>query len=1381
MGEPTPQNHPERGHPERIGPYRLDHWIGAGGMGTVWRAWDERLDRPVAVKHIQPTVIDDPTMRERFRREAKATAKLNNPAIVHIYDILETDQGEWIVMELVEGESLARLLQESAPLPFDRILHLAEGIARGLAEAHAKEIVHRDLKTDNVMVAAGDEVKILDFGLAKPISPDLLDTTLTASGEIVGTAQAMSPEQVMGLAVGPASDLFSFGSVLYEMLTGRSPFKGETVFKTMDHVCCLDPPSVQDVRPETPHSLSELVHRLLAKDPAERPRGAREVVASLRQLAGSYAATRKGRDVRRGALEDFEEPSVRPTEVHRHRKPPAPSPEEESAVQPGERRQVTVICCELLGAAPDSRTSFSALDPEALFELMPDFQEMAEIALEKFEGTLGNHLGHHLWAYFGYPRAHEDSAQRAVRVALELREKVTELEQRFSSTGRSFALRTAIHTGPAVVLASRSSQLALGSTLDVAMGLQGLAEPRQIWVSDVTRRLVAGAMVSEPVAPVTLPGFDEPLAVFRVTAMPEIPDPVASGIRRAPLIARESELETLTELWQQARSGTGQVVLLSGETGIGKSRIVQALEEKVVGESGQWWMAYGRPYTRHSPLHPITELLRRLLEFDEQASKKANVERLEQHLDQHGFALSEFVPLFATLLALPLVNGYSTPRSSPDLQRERTMKALGAFLLEKAERQPAVLVVEDVHWLDPSSVELLDRLLNQIPAVSLLTVLTFRSGFEVPWQPATGIFRLDLGPLDAREAANLMEHVVAGSSLASSVQREIIAQTDGVPLFVEELTKAVLESNRFRLELEAGSDTRRSLRIPATLQDSLMARLDRLGPAKAIAQEASVIGRDFTYDILAAVSSAGEEQVRRGLEKLVASGLAHPLKGWRQRYIFQHALVRDAAYESMLGKRRREIHQRVAEVLENRSWSRTPAKPELLAHHYTEAGLSEPAARSWLEAGRRAMERSAVREGISHFERGLAVLRSLPEGPDRYQLELTLLARLGPAQSIVHGYGSSEVERTYGQAHDLCRRFGSAPQVFWILWGLWAFHLVRTDLGRALELGRKLIEIAEGDPRASGGDRITWIVSSSSVALAHYYRGELDEARQHLERAAALDPPGRTTALTSATGQDTGVVVRSLLALVLWHQGSAAEAVAMSDEAVALAERIAQPYSQAYAHVHAARLHQSLRDPARTREHAEAVIKLSEQSGFFWLPQGYFFRGCALAELRRQRDEEPRPTAVDRVAHLQKRGIETYRKGGARLSQTYMLAQMAQGALDVDAFEECRACLDEALELCFEDGERFWEGELRRLQGELDLVGGDSAAARLAFDEALELARRRGDRAFELRAALSLGRLLHDQGHGEEARSLLTRACAGVADALASVDLDEARCLLAQL
>jgi predicted ATPase len=772
-------------------------------------------------------------------------------------------------------------------------------------------------------------------------------------------------------------------------------------------------------------------------------------------------------------------------------------------------------------------------------------------------------------------------------------------------------------------------------------------------------------------------------------------------------------------------------------------------------------------------LFPLVELFQRLLRFDAQETPEAKLAKLEHALHQSHLPLGESVPLFAPLLSLSLpASRYASLNVSPQRQRQKTLETITAMLLELAAHQPVLFIIEDLHWTDPTTLECLNLVIDQTPTASLLVLLTCRPSFHPAWHHRSYITDMTLNHLSHAQVAQIVMGVADGQTLPAAVLQQIMAKTDGVPLFVEELTKAILESGQLvavdgHYELIGSFST---LAIPATLHDSLMARLDRLRTGKVIAQLGATIGRQFSYDLLQHVSQLDVPTLQRELGRLVEAELVYQ-RGLppQATYTFKHALIQDAACQSLLNSTRQQYHQRIAQVLEAQFPQVIAMQPELLAHHYTEASLAEQAIPYWQRAGQQASDRSANLEAVSHFSTGITLLTTLPETPVHTQQALTLHLGLGAALQIAKGQAAPEVEQAYTQAYALCQQVGETPALVPVLLGLWRYSLVRAQLHTARELGETLLRLAQraDDPSLS-------VIAHYALGVTWLCLGALPAARQHLEEGIALDTPDQRRALVYRIGHDPGVACRAFAAWTLWLLGSPAQALARLREALALAHELAHPYSLAWVRCWAAIVSQLRRDVLATHEQAEVAIALATEQGFTqWAAVGTTFRGWALA--MQGRGEEGRAQVCQ--------GVAAWRATGAVLHLPYFCTMLADVCDHLGHLEDGLQALAEAHTLGAQHEERWWEAEIARLRGVLLLrqTMPQQAEAEACFQQALSIARHQEAKSLELRAAMSLARLWQQQGKRAEAHALLAPVYGWFTEGFDTADLQEAKTLLDEL
>ena len=700
---------------------------------------------------------------------------------------------------------------------------------------------------------------------------------------------------------------------------------------------------------------------------------------------------------------------------------PLTSPATEAPLPEAERRQITVMFCDLVGSTALSEK----LDPEDLREVMAAYQKAAGAVIERYEGHVAQYLGDGLMVYFGWPAAHEEDAERAVRASLELIEAVKGVE-----ASEPLRVRIGIATGRVVVGETGAGdasvpKAAVGRTPNVAARLQGLAGPDEIVIAPTTRRLAGGAFDYDDLGEQSLKGIAEPLRAWRVVSESAVEGRFEARTMGGltPLVGRESEIASLRERWAAAKDGEGQVVLLSGEPGIGKSRITQVLRERLASEPHTRLRYQCSPYYSNTAFYPVIDQLERVAGFGRDDSPECRLDKLEALLAQGTENVAEAAPLFASLLSLPVAR-YPPLNLSAQRQREKTFQALAEQAVGLARHKPVLMIFEDVHWIDPTTLDVLNTLVERIQDAAVLLVITHRPEFESPWGLYRHVALLSLNRLSRRQGARMVAKMTGGKALPEEVLDQIIAKTDGVPLFIEELTKTVLEASV--VEGQNGHGVAESTAvIPATLQDSLMARLDRLESAKEIAQIGACIGREFSYPLIAAVVRRDHSGLDDALTRLVDAELLYRYgRPPDATYSFKHALVQETAYQSLLKSSRQPIHGRIADALQTQFVEIVEAEPELLAHHYTEAGRIKQAISCWQEAGRRAVQRSANVEAIGHFTKALDVLRTLSDSLERNQQELRVQVALAVPLAATTGFASAEMEQVYTRARELCGQVG---------------------------------------------------------------------------------------------------------------------------------------------------------------------------------------------------------------------------------------------------------------------------------------------------------------------------------------------------------------------
>jgi predicted ATPase/class 3 adenylate cyclase len=1033
-----------------------------------------------------------------------------------------------------------------------------------------------------------------------------------------------------------------------------------------------------------------------------------------------------------------------------------------------ERRQLSVMFCDLVGSTALS----SRFDPEDLREVIAAYHRTVGEIITAAGGFISRYMGDGALVYFGYPQAHEDDAERAVRAGLAAIEAVRRLDVNSVKLQTRIGIATGlVVVGDVIGEGPAQEQTVVGETPNLAARLQALAEPDTVVIGAGTRRLLGDLFEYRDLGPVEVKGIATPVPAWQVLR----PSAVASrfealhGSTLGPLIGRDEEIDLLLRRWARAKAGDGQVVLISGEPGIGKSRITAELEERLRGEPHLHLRYFCSPYHQDSALFPFIEQLDRASGFasDEPASVK--LDKLEALL-AHAGRPDEDVALLADLLSLPASERHPLSDLTPQRKKERTLEALTAQLESLARRQPIFAVFEDAHWMDPTSRELLDLTVERVRSLPMLLVVTFRPEFQPPWTGQPQVTMLTLNRLDRRDRTALVELIAGGKPLPSAVVDQIADRTDGVPLFVEELTKSVLESGVLREEADRYVLDRALplLAIPTTLQDSLMARLDRLASVRLVAQIGAAIGREFSYALLRLVSRLSEGELRAALGRLVASELVFERGAPPDAvYTFKHSLVQDAAHSSLLRSSRQQLHAQIADALETQSPELMDSQPELFAQHYAEAGLAEKSVSYWSQAGRRSAARSAMAEAAAQFQKGLDQLALLPDNRERQRKELEFWSALGAALRFVKGQATPEMGHAFARARELWERLGSPSQFLHIPYGQSFYHMYRGEFELAQRLDEDLLRLSQERNDSAG-----LVLGHASSGRNLIYAGRFASARSHLEEVLALYDPIAHASLDQQTGSQPRVGARGQLGIALSCLGFPDQALVQSNSAVAEALALAHAPSLAASLAMGCRLLSFRGDHAALDERAGQLITLATEQGFpLYRALGTIFRGWVKA----------RTGNVAEGISLLRSGSSVYSATGAETRISYHIALLAKAYELANQVEEASALLENALQISERIGERWYAAELHRYKGQLMLRRGDHAAAEELFRQALTIAKEQEARLWELRAAVSLAHLDRDRGHQHDARDLLGPVYGWFTEGFDTQDLKGAKALLDKL
>lgn len=1314
--------------------YEILEKIGEGGFGSILKARQLTTGQEVALKIMRFPERGSSghmdTRTARFLREAQLCAKLRHPNIVPIIDSGQTESGGlYTVFAFVPGENLASLLAREGALAPQEARHLMLQVLDALACAHAQGVIHRDLKPSNIMVVstgARRNALVLDFGIGVIVEATNGESwaRLTATNDALGTPGYSAPEQWRSREPSPRADLFSWGLVFLECLTGTRVYRGTSMAEIFYEL--LGPDRVPLPAALERHPLGALIARAVRKDVAARDVTARGLFedlddCDLRRLSRGVMCTGNAfmpSDIVKGSTTfDITHP-----------------------LSAGERRQVTAISCVL---GDRGRPSGSARADDAEDEQLRAGLAFAADIARHHGGHVAAMLGDELLVYFGYPRAGEDDPRRAARVALRMLGALEARERRVRA-------RIGVHVGFVVAHDDGDPALAAGCTSRLASWLARSASPGSVLVTVEAHKLLRSwfALEAERVPPAD--EGEATLEVFRLGST----DPTIGSTpetMQGPLVGREEEIDLLMARWHRARAGSGQSSLVTGEPGIGKSRLLRELRSRLRSEVYTFIEGRCAPDTQNNVLFPVVDLLARALGLDTEPSLTGKVARLEAELSRYGLTPSEAMPLFLPLFSLPSDGTWAPLDASPQKHKELTLSGVLALVFALAEQRPVLLVLEDLHWADPTTLELLGQLVREAPSAPLYVVLTARPEFFPSF--STDLLQVHLNRLDRAEIEAMVGVLVGRKALPPAVLEQIANRTDGVPLFVEELTRMMVDSGALvewedRYEL---SGSLSEVEIPSTLRGLLTARLDRLGPAKETAQLAATLGREFSVEVLVAVSVLGEARVQDDLDRLTDAGLV--LRKRRAKdsgAVFKHALVRDAAYESLVLGARQKVHARVATTLEERFQGLVAVRPELLAHHWTAAGLIERAIPYWLQAGQRALGQSANQEAIRYLEQALDLLAMLPDTPARAAHELGLRLSLSVALIATQGYAAQPVGAMYERARQLCDVLGDSKQVFPCIWGLGAFYAVRAELDTALQLSVRVRAIAETE-REPG----LLVLAHLEHGGIHLWQGNLQAAKENLERGFSFYQPAEHCELAAAYSYDPGTATEAYLAMTLWFLGYPDRALAGVRAAVARTKAMGHAHSYVHSLTRAAQVTLLRGEGGPALADISSILAISEDKGFpLWHAVGTVLRGRALC-LEGQADHG--------IAHIRTGLHRTMDTGAEQFFPEFSLA-LAEALAALERHEEALEAVTEALHHITRTKGHLYEAELCRLRGDLYLRADSTAAGAVRAEEslrrALDIAERQHARSWQLRAACSMARLWSGQRKTTVAYELLNDAYA---------------------
>jgi class 3 adenylate cyclase/predicted ATPase len=1034
-----------------------------------------------------------------------------------------------------------------------------------------------------------------------------------------------------------------------------------------------------------------------------------------------------------------------------------------------EVRQITVMFCDLVGSTELS----GKLDPEDLRTLIDQYRQVCGAAIRRYEGGIASYAGDGVMAFFGWPRAHEDDAVRALHAALATISEVTNIAGPIT-----LASRVGICSGRVVVsqiVGPGSWMEAVGQTPNIAARLQTLAAPNSVLISESTQRLASAAFDFQDLGFQELKGVTKPLRVYRVLSAKNRPTrfEAAHASSLTPLVGRSTELNLLLDRWQKVKEADGQVVLLSGIAGVGKSRLIHELKSNVQHESRFLLTYQCSPYHSQSPFFPIIEQIELAAQLTPNDSDPDKFAKLKTYLPSSMDNRVESAALIARLLSISIEDQSELSKLTPQQIKNRTIDKLLEIILTLSAQRPTLCIFEDVHWVDPSTLELIELVISRIDRARVMLVVSYRPEFRHTWFTPPNVTLHSLTPLSRSEVTRMIRDLFREGYLSQQIVDQIIEKADGVPLFVEELTISITRAARQRSEEKSDLGQAApfaAIKVPETLHDALMERLDRVPHGRKLAQIAAVIGREFSYDLLTAAARTDETDLRSALSLLEESDVIYRAGiSPSVRFAFKHVLLRDVVYNSLLRGKRQEIHADIAAVLENHFPELVENRPEILAYHYSEAGNNPLAIRCWRDAGRRAIASSANLEAIGHFRNALQLLSALPDTPQRAKEEIEIELALGIPLIAVRGYAAAETRETFARARSLCLKLNDASEYFQVLFGLWGHSWMGGKNDEALTMANEFLSKA----RASS-DSILLMVAHRVMGSTLLTIGEFQASRRHFEESIALSNSEGRRPLYDLYMVEPQVASLLLLSWDLWFLGYPDQSLARVSEALALAQDLAQPYSIAFAHYMTSVVHLLRGDPDRALESAERSLEISREQRFsLYVLLSTISRGRALGELSRLRE------ARSEI----RMGIDEARRVGVGFMLPMMYSWLADVHAQSGENETALSIVEQTLSEVSDTTGRSWESELHRGRAEILLALNPSkvAEAESYLKNAIEVARRQSAKSLELRAATSLGKLWRQQGRIDDGRDLIEPIYRWFEEGTATSDLKHARDFLMAL
>jgi class 3 adenylate cyclase/tetratricopeptide (TPR) repeat protein len=1027
-----------------------------------------------------------------------------------------------------------------------------------------------------------------------------------------------------------------------------------------------------------------------------------------------------------------------------------------------EFRQITVMFCDLVGSTELSVN----LDPEDLQKLMDAYRVECSTAIRRYDGQVARYLGDGVMAFFGWPRAHEDDAIRAVHAALEIVSAVKKIP------GPSpLACRVGVCSGTVVVgeigdSGTSGSMDAVGETPNIAARLQNLAATNTVLISESTRRLVSATFDLQDLGLQDVKGVAAPLQVYSVLAAKNIASrfEAAHGGTLTTLVGRSSELSLLLDRWEKVKEGDGQIILLSGIPGVGKSRLIHELKSHVEQEPHRLLHHQCSPYHNQSAFFPVIEQIEQAAQLTAREADADKIAKLKAYLPRSTNSSVEPVLLIANLLSIPTENHRELAELTPQQIKNRTISTLVDTLLAFSVQRPTLCIFEDVHWLDPSTLELLELIISRIGHARVLLIVSCRPEFRPTWIAHANITIHSLTRLSNTEVKTMIRDLLRGGSIPQELVDQIMEKADGVPLFIEELTSSTLSAPRNSFERTAQP---MSLRVPETLSDALMERLDRVAPSRRVAQIAAVVGREFSYDLLSAATQIDEDDMQSALARLEQADIIYRVGiSPFVRFAFKHVLLRDAIYDSLLRSKRQQIHADIAATLKRDFPELAENQPEVLAHHYQEAGNHQLAIRCWFESGQRALSRSANVEAIANFRKALQLLNALPETPERAKQEIDIQLALGISLIAVQGYAAAETREAFSRARTLCLRLGNVPEYFQALFGVWGYFWMRGNNHEALPMANEFMSRAQ-----ALSDPVLLMVAHRVMGSTLLTAGDFKSSANHFEETIRISAGRERRPLYSLYMVEPQAASLLLLSWDLWFLGYPDQSLSRVSEALALGQDLHHPYTVSFAHYMTSVVHLLRGDPARALENAQKSFEMSQEQKFsLYVILSRISRGRAMSDLS-QHAEARAEIAL---------GIDEARQNGVGFMLPMMNSWLAEAHARIGENERALAIVERTLTDIGEVSGRSWEAELHRQRAHILLALNPSniEEAESHLKKSIDVSRDQNAKSLELRAATSLAELWRTRGRPDEARALLEPVWRWFEEGAETADLKRARAVL---